>query len=96
MVVKKSLMTHFNIDLDICSKNSKPHAKRISIVSDTKSFSVELSPRPVGGFLAAEVEALVDAYKAYWSLGSKNNDASLVPLPFDRERFSKRYQYTIN
>ena len=49
-----------------------------------------MSSRPVGGFLAAEVDGLVDAYKAYWGLGSKNQDATIVPLPFDREKFSKR------
>ena len=58
-----------------------------------KNIFIELPPRPVGGFLAAEVDGLVDAYKAYWALGTKNNDATLVPLPFDRDRFSKRYGY---
>ena len=46
-------------------------------------------PRPVGGFLAAEVDGLVDAYKAYWGM-RKNPDATIVPLPFDKEKFSKK------
>ena len=48
-----------------------------------------MPPRPVGGFLCAEVDGLVDAYKAYWGMG-RNPDATIVPLPFDREKFSKR------
>ena len=46
-------------------------------------------PRPVGGFLAAEVDGLVVAYKAYWGMG-RNPDATIAPLPFNRDKFSKR------
>ena len=83
-------MTHFIIDLGISSNIFKPHAK-VSQQYLNLQHNFDLLPRPVGGFLAAQVEGLVDAYKAYWSLETKNQDASLVPLPFDREKFSKRY-----
>ena len=47
-------------------------------------------PRVVGGFMSAEVNALITAYRIYWNKG--HSDATIAPQKFDEEKFNKKRQ----
>ena len=45
-------------------------------------------PRVVGGFMSAEVDALITAYRIYWNKG--HSDATIAPQKFDVDKFNKK------
>ena len=47
-------------------------------------------PRVVGGFMSAEVSALITAYRIYWNKG--HSDATIAPQKFDEDKFNKKRQ----
>ena len=45
-------------------------------------------PRVVGGFMSAEVDALITAYKIYWN--TEHCDATVAAQKFDEGKFNKK------
>ena len=72
----------------ICSlrPTSGRHLSQIGVREPTAVAPIW--PRVVGGFMAAEVGALVTAFRAYWDKG--HSDASIAPQRFDEDKFAKR------
>ena len=88
----KFLLRLNSISKSLPRPTSGRHLSQIGVCEPTPVGPVW--PRVVGGFMSAEVGALVTAYKIYWDKG--HADASIAPQRFDEGKFSKKRQVKIH
>ena len=89
-IKRPSIFDHFFANLsNLCLRpTSGRHLSQIGVREPTSVGPVW--PRVVGGFMSAEVGALVTAYKTYWDKG--HSDSSIALQRFDEEKFDNKRQ----